>query len=169
MKVLVISDNHGDEEILEEVLSIHEEDIDKFLHCGDSEMNEVHPLWQQYSIVKGNMDRSSEYHEYKIEKVENNPLFMTHGHLFNVKLSRNNIANEAKKADASFAFYGHTHIPKVEKIDDVFVINPGSISQPRGPYSYGTYCIVEVSDQVQKVTFFSRTHSVVDELSQELV
>lgn len=168
MKLLVISDNHGDEDILEEVLSIYEDDIDRFIHCGDSEMSDVHPLWQQYSVVKGNMDRSNQFHDFKIEKVKGKPFFITHGHLYNVKFSRNKIVEEAKNADSSFAFYGHSHIPKVEKIDDIYAINPGSISQPRGSFPFGTYCIVEVSDQDQKVTYYSRKHSVVKELPLEL-
>ena len=53
MKILAISDNHGDETILEQVLSIHETEVDSFIHCGDSELSDVHPLWQQYSVVKG--------------------------------------------------------------------------------------------------------------------
>lgn len=168
MKILVVSDNHGDEYILEEILSIYENEIDKWIHCGDSEMSEVHPLWQQFTVVKGNMDTSRELKNTQVDKFNGTEFFVTHGHLHRVKGSRQHIADEANQIGANFAFYGHTHIPKVEKIDDVYVINPGSVSQPRGGYNEGTYCILEVSNDTKKVTYYTRDHSVFEELSQEL-
>lgn len=169
MKILVVSDNHGDEYILEEISSIYEGEIDKWIHCGDSELSEVHPLWQQFTVVKGNMDMSQNLDLTQIDKMNGTAIFVTHGHRFGVNQSRIQVAKEAQGIDAPLAFYGHTHIPRVEKIDDVFVINPGSVSQPRGGYKIGSYCIVEWNDDVKQVTYYTRNHDQIDELSQELV
>lgn len=168
MKILVISDNHGDETILEEVLSIHEDDIDSYIHCGDSELTGLHPLWQQYTVVKGNTDYAKDLKNEQVDKVNGDSFFVTHGHLYNVKASRQPIVDAAKAENSRFAFYGHTHIPKVEEIDGVYAINPGSISQPRGEFPQGTYCIVTYSDDVKRVDYYSRNHTHVSELSQDL-
>ncbi|EKU93084.1 Putative metallophosphoesterase MG207 homolog [Alloiococcus otitis] len=168
MKILAISDNHGDETILEQVLSIHETEVDSFIHCGDSELSDVHPLWQQYSVVKGNTDFGQDLKDGQVDKVDGRCFFITHGHLYDVKRSRKTLAKAAKEAGAQFAFYGHTHIPKVETIDGVHVINPGSISLPKGEFPHGTYCILDIKDDQTSVTYYTRDHQPVPELSQTL-
>jgi putative phosphoesterase len=62
-------------------------------------------------------------------------LFLTHGHIFNI----NNIP-KLIKGDA--LIYGHTHVPVAEKKEDIFVINPGSITLPKED-SHNTYGILE--------------------------
>lgn len=168
MKILVVSDNHGEEYILEEILSIYEEEVDSFVHCGDSELSEIHPLWQQYNIVRGNMDFAKDLHDSQVDIVDGKKFFFTHGHLVDIKKSRQKLVDQAKKQGSEFAFYGHSHVPMVEKIDGVFAINPGSISQPRGGYTEGTYCILDIIGDQKMVSYFTRDHHKVDELSQEL-
>ena len=49
------------------------------------------------------------------------------------------MADVAKENGAiNYIFYGHTHVAKVDKMDDIFFINPGSISQPRGQLRIGS-------------------------------
>ena len=51
MKIVVISDNHGDKDVIERIVNIHK-DADLYLHCGDSQMfdHEIYP----FISVKGN-------------------------------------------------------------------------------------------------------------------
>lgn len=168
MKILVISDNHGDEYILEEILSIYEDDVDSFIHCGDSEMKDIHPLWQQYNVVRGNMDVTQKLDTVQVDQVDGKKFFFTHGHRCGVKQSRQQLVDMAKDEGAEFAFYGHTHVPKVEKIDGVYAINPGSITQPRGGYNEGTYCIIDILEDSKKITYYTRDHNEFPVLSQEL-
>ena len=59
-------------------------------------------------------------------------LFVTHGHLFSP-------ASRPPLCSDDVLVYGHTHIPRAERVDDIFCFNPGSIALPKGgfPASYG--------------------------------
>jgi putative phosphoesterase len=43
-----------------------------------------------------------------------------------------------------FVILGHTHVPMVQRVDGVTVINPGSCSQPRDQDRRGSYAILDV-------------------------
>jgi uncharacterized protein len=62
-------------------------------------------------------------------------IFVTHGHLYN----ESNLPNLSK---GDILIYGHTHIPIAKKVDDVFILNPGSISLPKENH-LSTYGIIE--------------------------
>ena len=57
--------------------------------------------------------------------------YLTHGHLH----SPENLPS-LKKGDAFI--FGHIHLPIAEKKDDIYILNPGSTSIPKGgnPNSY---------------------------------
>lgn len=59
-------------------------------------------------------------------------LFLTHGHIYNQD-------NLPKLREGDVFIYGHTHIPLAEKKENIFIINPGSITFPKKSYpnSYG--------------------------------
>lgn len=44
MKALIISDNHGDQQILEQVTQSWQDRVDFMIHCGDSEMAPTLPV-----------------------------------------------------------------------------------------------------------------------------
>ncbi|CAH0539033.1 phosphodiesterase [Vibrio marisflavi] len=60
-------------------------------------------------------------------------MFITHGHIYNMD-------NRPKLAEGDILVCGHTHIPVAERYHDIYVINPGSITFPRG-YSKASYAI----------------------------
>ncbi|MTH46401.1 phosphodiesterase [Intestinirhabdus alba] len=64
--------------------------------------------------------------------LENQRLFLTHGHLFGPD-------NPPPLCDGDVLVYGHTHLPVAEKRGAVFHFNPGSVSIPKGGFaaSYG--------------------------------
>ncbi|MES0266036.1 phosphodiesterase [Citrobacter sedlakii] len=64
--------------------------------------------------------------------LENQRLFLTHGHLFGVE-------NLPALQSNDVLVYGHTHLPVAEKRGDIYHFNPGSVSIPKGghPASYG--------------------------------
>jgi len=43
-----------------------------------------------------------------------------------------------------FVILGHTHVPMVQRVDGVTVINPGSCSQPRDQDRRGSYAILDM-------------------------
>lgn len=157
-KLFFISDIHGSLYYLKKVLAIYEsEKADYIIILGDELYHGPrNPLPKDYNpkeaaqilntykdkiiAVRGNCD--SEVDEmvlqypmmaaYSIVLYNSRKLFLTHGHIYD----RNKLPNLGS-GDA--IIYGHTHIPLAEKQDNIFVINPGSISMPKenNPNSYG--------------------------------
>lgn len=165
MKVLVVSDSHGDREILVELVERYKDKVDQIFHCGDSELEATDSVWDSMMTVRGNMDFTNEYKLTQIADVKKERIFMAHGHRFDVNNTMEELVYAAKEENADYAFFGHTHQAKSEKIGNIVVLNPGSISEPRGHYLVPTYAIVE-SDELQiTVTYYNRAHKVIKNLS----
>ncbi|MCI5774979.1 MAG: YfcE family phosphodiesterase [Aerococcus sp.] len=155
-RILIVSDNHGDHEILETIVARESSRVDRMLHLGDSELKNDDPIWKNFDVVTGNVDFYP-YPEALTIDVPEGKLFMTHGHLYNVRSNRQTLAQAAKAAGASIALFGHIHVTTQENIDGVWCINPGSISQPRGHFQTPTYGIIDWNaGQRPQVTFYSR-------------
>ena len=130
MKLLVMSDTHGDAEVIKQVKGYHK-DADKMIHCGDSELPYDHPAMQDLERVKGNCDHDRNYLEEIIFKVGDERVYVTHGHLYDVKQSPMKLVYRAKELGANIVCFGHSHVLGAEYIDDIFFVNPGSLKKPR--------------------------------------
>ncbi len=168
MKILVASDNHGDQYCLEELLDIYRDEIDLWLHCGDSEFISSNDLWDSFKTVSGNMDYSNEFPNHLVETFDGETFVVVHGHKHQVKFTFDPLYELAVENNARVVFYGHTHIARVDKMKDVYFINPGSIKFPRGPIPVGSYAIYEQEDDKEKITYFDWNHNEIEELSQDL-
>ncbi|MDG4655336.1 metallophosphoesterase [Ectobacillus antri] len=150
-KVLIVSDSHGMTGELQELYNRHA--VDVYIHCGDSELPAAHPALAGYSVVKGNCDFESAYPTNYVEKVNGLSIFVTHGHLYNVKMTLQKIWYKAKEAGAQVACFGHSHVMGAELIEDVLLINPGSILLPRGRRER-TYALLDVQNKQATVIFY---------------
>lgn len=158
MKLFFMSDIHGSVYYLNKALDkFKEEKADYIIVLGDHLYHGArNPLPKEYNpkqvieilnsftdriiAVRGNCD--SEVDEmvlnfpimatYSNILYNNKRLFLTHGHIYNEN-------NMPKLANGDVFIYGHTHIPKVEKMDNIYIINPGSITLPKqnNPHTYG--------------------------------
>lgn len=166
MKIVVVSDSHGNTYFMEEIYTIHQDDTDEWVHCGDSELLEDHPLWQHYKTVLGNMDITNAFKLSRTEYIEGFRYLLVHGHRHNVKRSYDRLIEEAKAENAQVVFYGHTHIPKVEKEEGIIFINPGSIAQPRNR-AKGTYLVMQLDDDLTsaELTFYDQDHNILHDLN----
>ncbi|WP_253383157.1 phosphodiesterase [unidentified bacterial endosymbiont] len=79
--------------------------------------------------------------------LKNCRLFLTHGHLYGPDTL-------PALAAGDVLVYGHTHIPVAEKRGEIYHVNPGSVSIPKGGYpaSYGlfdenTFSVIALNDQ----------------------
>ncbi|AQW22192.1 YfcE family phosphodiesterase [Lentilactobacillus curieae] len=164
-KLLVVSDNHGDQQILTKILHQFGDQVDYRFHNGDSELSIDSPLVQQFNIVKGNMD----FEDFPLENVVNigdDVVYQTHGHLKNVNQSPLNLELTARSVSANIALFGHTHQLMCTMDGSLLLVNPGSISQPRGEFQMigGTFCIVDVSTQKFIVDYYDRDLNLVPSL-----
>ena len=148
MKILIVSDTHGNLVPLKEVLR-KETNLDMFIHCGDLgvEMKEVVAMLDcPYHMVAGNNDFFSDLPRQDMFSIGSNSVLLTHGHMHGVSLSFDRLYYMAVQNGIDIVMFGHTHAPHIECANGVWLINPGSISQPRTSDRKHTYIIMEVDD-----------------------
>ena len=125
MKVVITSDAHGNIRLLKKIAEINN-DADLFIDAGDSERCEEDIL--PFKSVRGNWDYLIK-NPFRVDTLEGVTLYTTHGSGFLFNL--NHLVKMASEFNANVAIFGHTHMPLVQLIDGVLVINPGSVSIPR--------------------------------------
>ena len=160
MKIMCISDIHGNIECLEKAIEkFEEEDAEKLIILGDfssyyfsSSDFEVAEILNNMAgsiiAVKGNCDNSEIDGIFNFGltyirniTVNNVKITLTHGHIYN----RNNLPQEC----GQIFLCGHTHVGSIEKIGDKIIANPGSISKPRGGSSR-SYIIINEENIILK-------------------
>lgn len=147
LKFVVVSDNHGRLEPIQEVLNRHQ-NADGYYHCGDFEI----PLayLSQFAVVSGNND----YADVPMSMIINTPnhrILLIHGHRYVSMYSIDRLVAKAKAERCSMVFYGHTHVFNDQIIDGIRFINPGSLSHNRDG-SAPSYAIVEIDGGKVTVT-----------------
>ncbi len=137
MRILVVSDTHGDIRNLTEAIRTNSS-AEVVIHCGDGadELEEAKKMFpnRMFISVRGNCDLFSQSPDTQSITLEGKRIFVTHGHLYNVKRDLLNLKFGAKEAQADIVIFGHTHIP-LELFDDgVYYLNPGSLRGYGGSY-----------------------------------
>ncbi|QBK26445.1 metallophosphoesterase [Ureibacillus thermophilus] len=153
MKLLVMSDTHGDAEIIQTVKNRHPE-VDVVIHCGDSELDYKHPYFEGVKRVRGNCDRDKRFPEEELFEVEGKKIYVTHGHLYNVKSTTMNLFYRAKEVEADAVFFGHSHVLGAELVENTMFVNPGSLLKPRG-LDKKSYAVIEFKDNLWKFTAYT--------------
>lgn len=104
-------------------------------------------------FIQGNCDRygGNELRKNAVFELNDHKFFCTHGHSVGVNYGLQNLIYTAMENDCDIALYGHTHTP----FDDTFeseaagtgvrILNPGSISLPRGG-SRKSYMVMTFDD-----------------------
>lgn len=160
MKWVIVSDNHSMKNILTDIVSVHE-DADIFIHLGDSEFDYNDRELKPYIRVAGNCDYGHQFESSTQVQMQHINAFVTHGHLYSVGRSRTRLAEAAAEANCNLAFYGHTHIKRIETVQGVVCINPGSIAQSRSEDTE-TYAVFTVEEENQMITYYDQYHEIVD-------
>ena len=158
MKLILVSDNHSETGILHDIYDKHD-DVDTFIHLGDSEFTYQDTELSLYRRVKGNMDFYPEFPEEDTITIQGVTFFFTHGHRMGVNQGRDMLAQHAKAQGATFAFYGHTHIARYEYLQGIHVINPGSITHSRSNEEE-TYAEIKLDDGEGTLNFRNRQHDI---------
>ncbi|WP_096189597.1 metallophosphoesterase family protein [Evansella halocellulosilytica] len=165
MKALIMSDSHGWDEQVQQVVDRHQHEVDAMFHCGDSELNgHAEPL-KNVITVRGNCDFGNDFKEEEIKEIEGVKFFIAHGHLLNVKMTEMNILLRGEESGADVICYGHTHVPVAVQEKGKVIINPGSMRLPRR-FHVGTYVIVTVDENEVVVDFYDVAGTKVEELSK---
>ena len=141
MKILVISDSHGETEDLRWLLEqIYNEygPMDAFIHCGDGAADlERLRSWilkrntgASFYFVRGNCDFGAELPVSLQLELEGVKIFVAHGHTYYVKTTLSELDSVSRNEHCSLTLYGHTHIPNWE-MRSTLMVNPGSARNGR--------------------------------------
>lgn len=149
MKLGVMSDTHGSLSHFNKALKVLNV-VDRYVHLGDflyhgprnplpdgynpkelvKELKKI-----KYSYVTGNCDAQidnyvlglPEVKPYTIESYGNFKILMTHGFAPTIEEA----IELAKRNNCDVLMHGHTHISKIEEIDNLIIFNPGSTALPK--------------------------------------
>lgn len=145
MKILVLSDSHGNCDKMRQ--AIEKEKPDHVFHLGDHS-DDAQILRREYPTlpivsVRGNCDWADRITQESAQGVYDGvSIWAVHGHLFGVKSGLLRLYLAAKEKAARVVLFGHTHCPYCEERDGIWLMNPGSCA-------YGTvtnYGLIEISD-----------------------
>lgn len=151
MKILIVSDTHRRDENLKRVIE-QQKPLDMFIHLGDAEGSEEFiPAWLnpgcQIEMVRGNNDFFSNLDKEREINIGKYRVLLTHGHYYNVAMGMGMLVNEGKARGLDMVMFGHTHRPYLKKIEQITILNPGSLSYPRQEGREPSYLIMTLDEQ----------------------
>lgn len=143
MRILLISDSHGNNEAVDELIT-RWPGVDLYLHAGDSECHprSVYP----FRVVRGNCDYSFDMQEELLIPTPFGNILMRHKKEISPKKLEQN--------DVKVFIYGHTHVPECMKRKGVAFINPGSLAYPRSEYGQ-TYMVLDLNKDFIDVRLYA--------------
>ncbi len=136
MNILVFSDTHGRTDRAEEIFRriSSRTPISMIFHCGDYQ-RDADTLAQDLNVpvigVPGNCDGSVR-RDFQIASLPPGKVMIIHGHTEGVDWEYNRISLLAEEHGCRAVCFGHTHIPVNDDTGHVLLVNPGSLTNPRG-------------------------------------
>lgn len=139
MRILVVSDTHGDAGNLRKALLMQRK-AEVVIHLGDGaeEMDALRGSFpdKMFLQVRGNCDWGSQLPLADEITLEGKKIYYTHGHIHRVKYGYYEIMMAAREKKADIVLFGHTHIPLQEYEGGLYMLNPGSLSGYNATYGY---------------------------------
>ncbi|MCD5410795.1 MAG: metallophosphoesterase [Clostridiales bacterium] len=132
MRIGVLGDSHG---IIKNVNNAMRmlKNAELVIFTGDY-IGDIKHLEGEYDgdviAIRGNCDSIGE-HEV-VKTILGQRFFICHGHKYGVKYTLDNLYYRAQELKADVVIFGHTHIPYYEETNGIIMINPGSVTLPRG-------------------------------------
>lgn len=136
MRIVVLSDTHGNSYALESVI-LRNTDADWIFHLGDGERELDNFILSHQKLapkiihVAGNCDFDSLSQEVFILPVCDHKILATHGHLYSVSSSLDKLRMLALTNECDIVLFGHTHARYQRYENGIYFLNPGSASIPR--------------------------------------
>ena len=137
MLIGLISDIHIPDRMKELPEKVFEafKDVEMILHAGDVTSQEVIEKLEEIApvtAIQGNTDRivGLDLPKTAVVEAEELKIGVIHGEVY-PRADTQQLHYLAKQLDVDILVSGHSHQPKVEKVEDVLLINPGSPTVPR--------------------------------------
>ncbi|MCF0258722.1 MAG: metallophosphoesterase [Erysipelotrichaceae bacterium] len=127
-EVIIVSDTHGKTHYLDEIEKLYPH-ADLYVHCGDLEDNPgKYPKWL---FVRGNNDWMGGMPENRIVTLMGHKILILHSHQVSYSKRESQLAAIAQDNGCDIVLYGHTHVSKIQRVNGVLLINPGSMWMSR--------------------------------------
>lgn len=139
MRILVVSDSHGDGRALCEVIA-SQPDAGVVIHLGDGlwEAQEAQARFpdRAFFTVRGNCDfGAGDVPPAREEAFGGRRLFFTHGQFYGVKEGLYRVTCAARERGAQILLFGHTHRPLSTFEEGLYILNPGALGHGEGRYA----------------------------------
>lgn len=140
MKILVLSDSHG--QIGPMQRAVQAEQPDEIFHLGDhiGDAEQLARLFPSIPVLRvvGNCD--SPFSGVPVVQCERQGvrIFATHGHRYHVKFGYLRLKMAAREAQAQVVLFGHTHVPYCEQLSGLWMLNPGAS---------GSYGVIKIENE----------------------
>ena len=144
MKILVLSDSHGNLANME--TAVEREQPDMIFHLGDC-WRDAERLAEEYpdipmEHVPGNCDCRPEEPAEKLVFPGDCRVLLCHGHTYGVKTSLLAAGLKAEQENLDAFLFGHTHKSLVDRRGKTLFLNPGTIGRGARP----TYGVLTAED-----------------------
>ena len=138
-KLLVLSDIHGNMPAIVAVLKwaageIAGSDMAVFLGDGLKELSlarQQADLSCEWKKVCGNNDLTPTAHDFDVFDFGGHRFYLCHGHRHALYNGFGKLIAAALKTGADAALFGHIHVPFLENVNGVLLVNPGGIGRAR--------------------------------------
>lgn len=102
--IIVMSDSHGDRDIVQAIKDKYLGQVDAIFHNGDSELKSSDPIWDGIYVVGGNCDYDAGYPDDLVTQLDNLTIAQTHGHLYHINFTWDKLDYFAKKQRQTSAY-----------------------------------------------------------------
>ena len=173
LESIILAQNH----MITSVLGNHDRDSARGTPIGYNPYAEISCLWTYEQLTPN----TRQYLLSLPEKVE---LTVNHIRLFICHGSPNDLVDEyiypppittketlrtfLRKTEARLVILGHTHIPFIESFPEGYVVNPGSVGQPRSGNPKASYMILNVDDREVNIEHHLASYNI-GEVSKKIV
>lgn len=146
MRIAVAGDTHGRIDKLSRAMKMLKPDYLFFTgdFYGDG-LKLARQLSVDWTGVMGNCDYGQKGQQEQQVVCAKRSFYLVHGHQYGVKRSLNSLFYRGQEVGADLILFGHTHVSFCDKIDGIWLINPGSASLPRLGSS-GSYALIDIDE-----------------------
>lgn len=145
MKIAVLSDIHG---AFDKALAIfNKEEPDRVIFAGDGLKDAIELSYavedktNEFVMVRGNMDyENTRVPHIAVVEEKGWKIMVTHGHMYGVKESMDNLGKAAMFEKVEIVIFGHTHRPTKYKENGIHYFNPGAVKD-------GAYGIIRIEEE----------------------
>ncbi len=141
IRIGVFSDSHGEIELFEKAVK-ELKDVSAIVHLGDCAADAFEMIkrtGKDIITVNGNCDILAREPVSRSLEWEGKRVYLTHGHKEHVKMGLMRLFYRAEEQKADLVLYGHTHIQKMDEIENIVFLNPGAMKD-------GKYAVIELND-----------------------